>query len=411
MPVQYRINLFFAGFISYTLGYTATVVPGVNFIIVQAFQLMGLGVLIPAAVMLFEFRLESNYLKITLLLYMIWMVAIICRGFGMQYDFLKLMLFDPSVGIFLYLTPLIVLFPDKLIFYRKAFDAILIMAVTFVIFDAALLKYLMDGDVESVESREILEAICKNLAIPCGFLLLSYTYHTNTKKLFALGVIAVTFVLAILRARRGLMFMSGSLLMAFYLMSMYVNRTRPAYILYSLLAIFILTVTGFVLFFANTGGIFDSLMGRIDEDTRSTVEICFDQDMTQTDWWIGKGINGEYFCPGIDAPDADYRTVVETGYLNIILKGGFISLGLLLLTLLPAVYKGFFKSKNLLSKAAATWILLWMCYAHPSTITSFSMNYILVWVSVSICYSYKIRNMKDVQIKKYFTSYKSTRIL
>jgi len=36
------------------------------------------------------------------------------------------------------------------------------------------------------------------------------------------------------------------------------------------------------------------------EDTRSGVEICFYQDMGIKDWIIGRGMIGEYFCPGID---------------------------------------------------------------------------------------------------------------
>ena len=128
-------------------------------------------------------------------------------------------------------------------------------------------------------------------------------------------------------------------------------------------------------------------------------------DMSSTDWIIGKGIKGKYYCPIVenvnDAEGAGYRDNIETGYLQIILKGGIISLALLLLMFIPAVYKGLFKSKNVLSKAAAMWVLLWIVYLYPSGGIVFSMNYLLVWVSVGICYSEKIRNLSNNTIKTY----------
>ena len=98
---------------------------------------------------------------------------------------------------------------------------------------------------------------------------------------------------------------------------------------------------------------------------------------------IGKGINGKYYCPGIDKDDTTgYRTVIETDYLQLILNGGLVFLILLLLILIPAIILGIFYSKNMLSKAAAIWILLWICYLYPARVTTFSLHYILVWISV-----------------------------
>ena len=79
--------------------------------------------------------------------------------------------------------------------------------------------------------------------------------------------------------------------------------------------------------------------------------------MKTPDWIAGRGITGQYFCPDIEEEQFnDYRSVIETGYLNIILKGGFVSLILLLLITIPAIIKGIFYSNNILSKAAGIWI-------------------------------------------------------
>jgi len=116
---------------------------------------------------------------------------------------------------------------------------------------------------------------------------------------------------------------------------------------------------------------------------------------------VGKGIDGIYWSP-TGATEDGYRAVVETDYLQIILKGGMVSLGLLLLILVPAIFLGLFYSKNMLSKAAAVWILLWMFALFPATVATFSLNFLLVWISVGICYSKEIRNMPEEKVKELF---------
>lgn len=124
--------------------------------------------------------------------------------------------------------------------------------------------------------------------------------------------------------------------------------------------------------------------------------------MKPLDWIIGKGINGQYFCPGVIVGEGTisvYRRGIETDFLNIILKGGIISLGLKLLIAIPAMFLGFLKSKNLLSKASAIWIMIYLVFLYPSTVTSFTLSYILLWISIGICYTKQVREMSDDEIK------------
>jgi hypothetical protein len=77
--------------------------------------------------------------------------------------------------------------------------------------------------------------------------------------------------------------------------------------------------------------------------------------MKTEDWVIGRGMLGQYYCPGVDEATfqnsyTDYRNMIETDYLNIILKGGLISLGLVLLITIPAAIKGIFYSKTYFQK-------------------------------------------------------------
>jgi len=253
-----------------------------------------------------------------------------------------------------------------------------------------------------------MEVFSKTLGVPSGFLLITYIYHSNKRKLLAFSVIVLCLLLALIRARRAIAFMNVSYLLCFYIIYLYVNRVKFSSLLFSLIVIGLISFGGIKLYNANKRGAFRLITSRIDEDTRTIVEECFYDEMNAKDWIIGKGMNGTYFCPQVDESSDFYtggnRSMIETDYLNIILKGGIISLGLLLLITIPAAVKGLFYSKNILSKAAAIWILLWLIDLYPATVNTFTLNFLLVWISVGICYSKTIRNMSDTAIKEIFAS-------
>jgi hypothetical protein len=255
-------------------------------------------------------------------------------------------------------------------------------------------------------STALIETFVQNLALPSGFILFTYLYHNNKKNLFALAVMILTFLLSVIRARRGLMFISVTMLVAAYIIYYFTSKGKVLRVILSVFLFAFLFVYGRQVYYNNRGGVFGLISGRMSEDTRSMVEEQFFSSMKTKDWIIGKGLQGDYYCPGIDEVEGKvtiFRTVIETGYLQIILKGGWVSLGLLLLIGLPAIYNGYFKSKNLLSKAAATWILLLLVYTYPSTINTFTLNYLLFWLSVGICYSTEIRDLPDDTVKTFFS--------
>jgi hypothetical protein len=107
---------------------------------------------------------------------------------------------------------------------------------------------------------------------------------------------------------------------------------------------------------------------------------------------------GEYYCPGVD-PLKDTRFLIESGYLQTILKGGIISLVLFLMIAFPAIYLGILKSKNILSKASGTIVLLWLIDMFPWGMPAINIRYILVWTCIGICYSKAVRSLTDAEIK------------
>jgi hypothetical protein len=195
--------------------------------------------------------------------------------------------------------------------------------------------------------------------------------------------------------------MSLTILVAAYIIYYFTSKGKILRIILSVFLLFFLFIYGREVYSANRGGMFGLITGRLEEDTRSGVVENFKNSMSTLDWVFGKGMNGQYYCPGISETEGTvtiFRSVIETGYLQIILKGGILSLVMFLLIAIPAMLKGFFFSRNLLSKASAAWILLFIIYLYPTTINSLTLNYLIIWLSIGICYSTEIRNMSDESI-------------
>jgi hypothetical protein len=369
-------------------------------------QLLGMIIFLIPAIHLIRFRIQNKYLRNIYAVYCGWLFYLIVKGFMFTKEYLFSTTVDAYSGIFLYLAPLILLFPKDLIYLKKVIKVILILSVIYIICAIIFMKPLLSS--ESENGQTIVEYFSKILSIPSGFILLAIPYHMDKRKLWSLWgklwvlfIVILTFLLAAIRARRGLMFMAADILLFAYIIYNYTYKSSLFFRFFPLLIIFFVFVYEVREFSVKSPGAFSLISKRLNENSRSAVEQFFYLDMNKKEWILGKGINGVYYCP-TGATEDGFRGVIETDYLQIILKGGIVSLCLLLVIAIPAVFLGLFYSKNILSKAAASWILLWMLALYPATVTTFSLNYLLVWISIGICYSNKIRNMPEKIVKEKF---------
>ncbi|AEE53262.1 hypothetical protein [Haliscomenobacter hydrossis] len=398
---QLLLDLFWLGFITYTLGYAVSQTTYVSWIICQAFQSLGIISMLLAAFSQIQFRFDNFYLRFLYSFYVLWLISIMIRGFTLDYLLIKIMLFDAWFGALLYFAPLLLLFPRNLFFYKRLFDAILVLGLAFLFLTVLFARQIVFADFENLVSRGIVEIFSRTLAIPSAFVLLTFIYHTKKRKLISLVIVAVPILLAIIKARRGLILMSVLPLMIAYVFYLYESKAKTLVVIVTVLIFSVMV--GYGLSVYEESAIFSKLKDRGLEDTRSTVEDCFYRDMSTLDWLIGKGLLGQYYCPGIDQGNTSgYRPVIETDYLQTILKGGIVSFVLMLLITLPAAFLGLFRSKNLFAKAAGAWIVLALINMYPSSVNTFTLNYLLVWISVGICYSKAIRDLPDEVLKLYF---------
>lgn len=398
------LNFFWFGLIIYIASYVISTTDEVNYVVCNIFQILGLLFLMPSAILLISLRIANNYFRIIFYIYFIWLIGVVLRGIEFDYQTTKQLLFDPNSGIFLYLVPCVIFIPLTPSFLKRLFDVIVILSVIYLIYDLIFIRQLLYPR-ENMRSQAMFEYFTQQLSLPGGFLLLTYIYHSKKRNLLILFIMVMTFLLAVIRARRGLILMSFSMLFFSYFIYQYVNKNKIINIIVSLFLVLIVTYGVLIIYSENRKDTFSLLTERIGQRTRTEVEQFFYRDLKTKDWIIGKGLNGEYFCPGVSegiGRISIFRKVIETGYLQVILNGGIISLGLLLLIAVPAMFKGIFFSENVLSKAAGIWIFLFLIYMYPGTITKFSVHYILVWISIGICYSENIRKIPEIRMEKIF---------
>jgi hypothetical protein len=395
-------NFFWTGLVIYILGASYPNLTHSSYYFTQSAQVLGMVIFVASAISLIKWKFDNIYLVFIFYFYCFWSLVIISRGVQFNYNSIKQLLLDGGTGIFLYMVPLIILFPRNISFMKKVFLVIVILSIFFLLYDILFIRKLLWGTPGTTEATGLVETFVGNLGLPCGFILLTFMYHKNRRNIFSLSVLFLSFILASIRARRTLMFMSFTTLFASYIVYVVFKKSRILNIFLSFCLIVLLFIVGSQIYSKTRNGMFALITERIDADTRTNVVQSFYRDMNTTDWIIGRGIKGKYFCPGIDQDGTGftlYRSVIETGYLQIILKGGIISVLLFVLMLIPAAFKGFFYSNNLLTKAASIWILLYLMYSIPSFVGDFSLKYILVWLSAAICYNPDIRSMTDDEIR------------
>lgn len=401
------LNIFWASTIAYTLGAILSSTNALNIKVCQGIQALGVLGMIPSLILLCKAKIDSSYLRVIFPLYIIWFVVIIARGqhLSFSYDYLKDFLFGFNSNGLIYFAPLVLLLPRNFSYYRRFFRVIDVSALLFLILCALFIKKLLiRGD--DMVSQNIMENLF-DLSIPTAFVLLTYTYHSNKRGLIAFAWVALTLFFSIIRARRGLLFITSCF--SIYSIIFYFFQTKRKLSMIYLAIMLVLIGMAFSNKFYNlqNNKLVGFLIQRSDEDTRTPVELLFKDDMKANDWIVGRGIDGSYFAPDVEENQlTNYRTVIETGYLQLILKGGLINLGLLLLITVPAIILGLFFSNNILSKAAAMWVFQFVIDLYPQNSVSFNLSYLMVWVSVGICYSKYVRSLSNSEVRYLLQDYR-----
>ncbi|REG81414.1 hypothetical protein [Algoriphagus antarcticus] len=406
----FYISLFFLSMIGLSFGYVMALTTFSYTFAFQGIELLSYIVLVFSFTGLVSASSDISYFRIVGLIFLLWQLVILIRGdySDMNYFLFKQLLFDLNYGGIIYMIPFLIFFKFNLYLIKKLFDAIAILGVIFVISSLFNFAVLSSGDVRDPVSVMTAEMYFKYFAICIGILALNFNLISNKYKFLVVFLLLAIVVMAIFRARRGMLFMT-SLISFFAILNYFINSKKKFhiifYITYCLIGIFLILFYTLDLNFKNVA-FFNNITERGLEDTRSYVENCFYADMTTDDWIFGKGYNGGYECSGIDDEifKGGVRRVIETDYLQLILSGGIINLLLLFCIMIPAIVLGLFYSNNNLIKTFAIWIFCWMLFLYPSNMYSINIYHVSIWFSAGLCYSRPLRLLHNSFINDYFVT-------
>lgn len=137
-----------------------------------------------------------------------------------------------------------------------------------------------------------------------------------------------------------------------------------------------------------------------DESRGSVMEDFFEDFTSVSDWVFGRGLNGTIKRSIGTAKDTGVGKGIENGYLHLILKGGNVYFFFVLYFFLKAFYLGWFKSNNDFTKAFAALLLIHLLGMIGFNIPIFNHRYMLLWLSIPICFSVYYRSLTNQQVKQ-----------
>lgn len=140
--------------------------------------------------------------------------------------------------------------------------------------------------------------------------------------------------------------------------------------------------------------LFPTLFNRLTDDTRSYTELELIKDFAESgDLMWGRGILGTYNSI-IENGIPEDRMGIETGYLDMVLRGGVVYVALYLLFIMPPLARGFFYTHSKVLKNMVIYSLVFVFYFNTaSSNMSLSIRYFLFLYCVFICYQKKYRSL------------------
>lgn len=336
-------------------------------------------------------------------LYLIVTLIMIVRGYTIDYEYpwitfkgmINYHFFFPTY-ILPYLMPLIVFIPYKEHNFIRIVDysiiASIIMLLCFFTQFRNIISSSLSGEMYGYKNMSIY--------VPFTFVILFYRYISFKQWIYNLLAFLCILFIAVVAARRGgSVTCSIILLIALFNWSACLSSQFKRNFVRILLFI---SLFGAIYVF-NNSSLTAFIRERGMEDSRTGVDIALIEQMSDWQLIFGKGLNGRYFYPIIDGL-SPWRYVSETGFYNLVLKGGYLLAILHIVVLLYPTLLGIFKSRNNLCKMLGAYVLVSLWELYPFGHLMFDFKFLIIWIGVVLCYNKHVRMMSDLEIKKLFFS-------
>ena len=347
--------------------------------------------------LLINYNFESSYFKFFFLIFLLYELFLIVRGFSFTYVDIK----SYALAGFIFwpfAIPLFVFFDKRLSTIGLLIKWIYYLGMFFLIIFLVLPKLLLN--------RVSAESLVSSVYV-CGFILLNARYLSNRRVTLTFVLVFISLLsLTYVARRNGIVTISGFILAGYFVNMWHKSKTfiyRYFPIIVSCTVVLMLSLNSV------TTTLSSKLQMRITEDTRSTLFRSFFYEM-RNNMTFGKGMSGTYYFPieedvleDVTESATVYRHIIENGYLQLLLTGGIVQIVLIILVLLPAAILGIFKSSNQFTMACGVAIFLWILDMFIYGLPRLSLHYILIWICVGICYKTSIRIMTNEEIEAEFS--------
>lgn len=347
----------------------------------------------------------NGFVRLLFYFYIIWIVYIIIKPFSTTEVLRGSGSFSPISPYLLlsYATPFFAFLGIKNLSLKSVFKFSYIYGIIGIILLILNYRNVFTINPQIFDSEEY-QGYIQIIGVPhmflysTSFMMLCFAFVVPKYRWLAFICMFLALFTVMFTARRSGVFID--LLIFIFTFYLYTFESKEGSKILKVLFVLAIIGTGFIVFYMYFDTTFSLLFSRLDEDTRSGVEDYFYSSFNgkTSDWIVGRGINGFYFSPF--AGDVD-RQIIETGYLQLILKGGIINLILFVFFLLHSAFLGFFRTKNVLTKAMALYLLAHVIYLIPFGLPTFSFEYIIVWVCVVYCQSKDWRMKNNSAIIEY----------
>jgi hypothetical protein len=248
---------------------------------------------------------------------------------------------------------------------------------------------------------------------PVNFLLLVGLYRfslINKVQIFIIITIYIT-VAILVEQRMDLMYLSITIffLLLDRLVSIKIKYFVIKYIIIGFIILIIIIFTVGYEFISNIVATFIDF-----QETRTFLFNELMSDLNFTEKFVGRGSLGTYYSEFFERVTRYYKLIgnkgwrgddpiritVEVGYLQMILKGGFISFVLNFIFFMVASYKAIFRSNNNFTRSLGYYILIIAILSIVSMRPTFAPTFIIMWMAIGTVLSKKFREMQDDEIKK-----------
>lgn len=168
--------------------------------------------------------------------------------------------------------------------------------------------------------------------------------------------------------------------------------------------LFLITSLGLIYFlFFNFTEIFEFLSSQLaiksvnNIDSRTFLFVDFFTDFRVDDFYTGRGFLGTYFSPYFQEWQGDFgdsfnRFTIEIGFLQLLLKGGFVLVISTIFIFIRAIYLGFIRSKpGSVNFTLSVWLLIEFTMLSIENVPCFNIHFLLIWVVIGKMYLMKPR--------------------